>query len=245
MITMRAKKNPKIDISHNSSLYFAIGLNIMLLITYNLLNYKTYDTNNDIAQILEMEEEIEDDIPITEQIKTPPPPPPPSAAPEIITIVEDVEEIEETIIESSEINQEEGIEERDVYVNDVDVVEEEEYIEVPFAVIEKVPVFPGCKGTTNMQLKQCFQEKMNAHLAKHFQYPETAMELGIHGRVYVMFVIDSKGHVANIRTRGPDKMLEKEAARIIGLLPKMIPGKQRGRSVNVPYSIPINFKILN
>ena len=48
--------------------------------------------------------------------------------------------------------------------------------------------------------------------------------------------------MTGIRTRGPDKILEKEAARIIGLLPKMEPGKQRGKSVRVPYSIPINFK---
>lgn len=40
-----------------------------------------------------------------------------------------------------------------------------------------------------------------------------------------------------------DKSLETEAERIISILPKMTPGKQRDRNVGVPYSIPINFKL--
>ena len=43
--------------------------------------------------------------------------------------------------------------------------------------------------------------------------------------------------------RGPDKNLENEAARIIGRLPQMTPGKQRGRAVRVPFSIPITFRL--
>jgi protein TonB len=46
-----------------------------------------------------------------------------------------------------------------------------------------------------------------------------------------------------LKSRGPDKLLIGEAERIISLLPKMEPGKQRNRPVGVPYSIPINFKL--
>ena len=67
--------------------------------------------------------------------------------------------------------------------------------------------------------------------------------MGIQGRVYVRFVIDKNGDIIQIQTRGPDKNLEKEAQRIIGKLPKMIPGKQRGRPVRVPFSIPITFRL--
>ena len=237
---MKAKKNPKADVSRNSSLYFAIGLNIMLLITYGLLNHKTYNTLDDLSEVLYVAEEIVEDIPVTEQIKTPPPPP--SATPEVITVVEDIVEVEESVIESTETNQEEFIEER-VAVDDIEVEEVEEYVEVPFAVIEKVPVFPGCTQTTNEGLKRCFQEQMNAHLVDHFKYPDVAMELGINGRVYVLFVINNEGLVSNVRSRGPDKLLEAEAERIIKLLPKMTPGMQRGQPVNVSYSIPIHFKL--
>ncbi|MBT8252552.1 MAG: energy transducer TonB, partial [Bacteroidia bacterium] len=57
--------------------------------------------------------------------------------------------------------------------------------------------------------------------------------------------INKQGLVSGIRTRGPDKLLEKEAARIVSLLPKMIPGKQRGKAVRVPYALPINFQLID
>lgn len=242
---MKAKKNPNVDVSRNSSLYFAIGLCLMLFATYSLLNYKTYDKDNIAMEVLEVEEYVEEEVPITEQIKTPPPPPPPPAAVEEITIVEDVEDIEETIIESTETTQEEVIEEQQVYIEDVEVEEEEEVIEVPFAVVEKVPTWPGCKGKNNAELKKCFQEKITKHIASNFKYPEVALELNIHGRVFVMFAVDENGNITNIKTRGPDKSLEEEALRIMNKLPKMIPGQQRGKNVKVPYSLPINFKLEN
>jgi periplasmic protein TonB len=238
---MEIKKNPNLDLRKNSGLYFAIGLNIMLLITYNLLEYKTYDKDDIAIGILDINQEIEDDIPIV-NFEAPPPPPPPKAAPEVIIIVEDIIEIEETVIESTETTEEEIIEPV-VKVEDVNVEEIEEEIEVPFSVVEKIPIFPGCEGLSKSEAKKCFQSKIQEHIKKNFKYPETALNLGIHGKVFVLFVIDSNGYVSNIRLRGPDKLLEKEAARIISILPKMTPGKQRGRSVKVPYSIPIHFKL--
>ncbi|MFT6797576.1 MAG: bla regulator protein BlaR1 [Maribacter sp.] len=43
--------------------------------------------------------------------------------------------------------------------------------------------------------------------------------------------------------RGPDALLENEAKRIIDLLPEMKPGKHKGKEVDVPYSIPISFRL--
>lgn len=67
--------------------------------------------------------------------------------------------------------------------------------------------------------------------------------MGIQGRVYVNFIIAKDGSISNIRMRGPDKNLEAEAQRIISKLPQMTPGKQRGRPVRVPFSIPITFRL--
>ena len=67
--------------------------------------------------------------------------------------------------------------------------------------------------------------------------------MGIQGRVYVNFIIAKDGQITNIRMRGPDKNLEKEAQRIISKFPSMTPGKQRGRPVRVPFSIPIVFRL--
>ena len=74
---MEPKKSTKADVSRNSSIYFAVGLALMLLFANVAINYKTYDKSDiDIGQ-LNLDEELEEEIPITEQIQTPPPPPPP------------------------------------------------------------------------------------------------------------------------------------------------------------------------
>jgi protein TonB len=193
---------------------------------------KTFD-----YEALNVEDDDDEDIPITEQIKTPPPPPPPPPAPEVIEVVEDEEEVEETVIESTETDQDE------IIIEEIEVEDEFEDIDVPFAVIEDVPIFPGCESVAKSQRRACFQEQMNKHIRKNFRYPDIAQEMGIQGRVYVNFIIAKDGSITNIRMRGPDKNLENEAARIIGRLPKMTPGKQRGRAVRVPFSIPITFRL--
>ncbi len=240
---MRKKKNPKADLNRDSGLFFVIGLTIVLFTTWMVLEHKTYDEEEQLVQIRNVSDDLNEDVPITEKLNTPPPPPPPSA-PEIIEVIEDAAEIEETIIESTEINQETVIE-APMDVGDVAVEEVEEDITVPFAIIENVPVFPGCENIQgNDERKACFQEKVQKHVLKEFNYPQIAVELGIEGKVYVQFVIDAQGKITDIRTRGPDSGLEKEAARIIATLPQMKPGMQRGRPVRVPYSIPVNFKLL-
>ncbi len=239
---MQVKKNPEVDLNRNSGLYFVIGLTIVLFLTWRALEYKSYEKDEITLEIAEAVDDLKEDVPVTQNIKTPPPPPPP-AAPEVIEVVEDTEEIEETIIESTETSQDAVVEEA-IDVDDVEVGEEEEEISVPFAVIENVPIFPGCEGAKNNdERKKCFQDMIQEHVRKEFTYPQSALELGIKGRVFVQFEINSKGFISGIRTRGPDKLLEKEAARIIASLPKMKPGMQRGQAVKVPYSIPINFMI--
>ena len=168
---MEPKKNTKADVGRNSSLYFAVGLALIMLLANLAINYKTYYKEAiDIGQ-LNLDEEIEEEIPITQQEITPPPPPP--AAPEVIEVVEDEVEVEETVIESTETNQEEKI----VEVKDVVVEEVEEDIEVPFAVIENVPVFPGCeKEKTNSAKKQCMSDKIAQIVNKNFN-TELAGEL--------------------------------------------------------------------
>ena len=237
---MEPKKNPKANVGRNSSLYFAVGLLLMMFLAYTSINYKTYDKEViDIGQ-LNVEEELEEEIPLTQQVVPPPPPPPPPAAPEVIEVVEDEEEVEETVIESTEVDQETEI----VEVEDIEVEEVEEDIEVPFAVIENVPVFPGCESGTNAQKKQCMSDKIQQFVQKKFN-TELASDLGLSGRqrINVIFKIDKSGNITGVRSRAPHPALEKEAARVISLLPKMQPGKQRGKPVTVPYSLPIVFQV--
>ncbi len=163
---MELKKNPKANVGRNSNLYFAVGLNVMLVLTYLGLEHKTYDNEATKIDILMLDDQFDEDIPIT-TINIPPPPPPKQVVTQAITIVEDAIDVEETVIKSTEVGQDDVIEDRVVSVEEVGVEEVEEDIEVPFSVIERVPQFPGCVGT-NAELKACFQRKMQEHLQKHF-----------------------------------------------------------------------------
>jgi len=108
---------------------------------------------------------------------------------------------------------------------------------------EKVPVFPGCEDMNESEKKDCFQNKIYQHISKNFRYPEIAQKQGIQGRVIIQFVVGKDGNVSGIRTRGPDPILEKEAVRIISLLPKIKPAEIEGRKVRVPFSTSITFKL--
>jgi protein TonB len=233
------KKNSKANVGRNSSIYFALGLVLMLLISYETINYKSYEKSNIDIGSLDLEKDKEEEIPIIDLVKPPPPPPPPPAAPEVIEIVEDEEEIEETVIESTEVDQEEEIE-----VEEVEVEEVYEDVEVPFSVIENVPEFPGCEKGSNAEKRQCMSKKIEKFVQRKFN-TDLAGDLGLTGkqRINVLFKIDKNGNVTGVRSRAPHPRLEKEAARVINLLPKMKPGRQRGKAVVVPYSLPITFKV--
>ncbi len=240
---MKCKKYPKADLNKDSGLFFVIGLTLVLLITWRALEYKSYDTSlSDVVIAHMVDPDFKEDIPITETLKLPPPPPP--TAPTIIEVIEDVEEIEETFIQSTETNQEAEINAPILSVDDINTDEGEEELTIPFAVIEDVPVFPGCENVTKAEKRACFEQKIQAHVVKNFKYPEISVEMGIQGKVYVQFIINVDGNITNIKSRGPDQLLEKEAERIIAALPQMTPGKQRGMPVKVPFSIPVTFKLL-
>ena len=112
---------------------------------------------------------------------------------------------------------------------------------VAFALVDEVPVFPGCEEVLKSNRRICFQKQIQMHIAKNFRYPRIAQKEKIQGRVFIQFVIDIDGSIEGIRTRGPHPLLEKEANRIISLLPKITPGSKNGKLVKVPFSIPITF----
>lgn len=240
---MEQKKNPKADMRRWSSVFFAAGLALMLFISWQAVEWKTYDKDNLIGDVLDVGDDLEEEIPITQQLTPPPPPPPPPPAPEVIEVVEDEEEVEETIIESTETNQNEEI----VEIEEIEEVEEEEIADVPFAVIENVPIYPGCENAGNNEAKKkCMSEQVQKFVQKKFD-TDLANDLGLEGRqrISVQFKIDNKGNVTNVRARAPHPRLEQEAIEVVKSLPKMTPGKQRGKAVGVLYALPILFQVEN
>ncbi len=116
---------------------------------------------------------------------------------------------------------------------------------VPFFKIEVAPIYPGCESLgTNEERKACMSEKIGKLIRKKFK-TSLADRVGLSGRqtIRTQFTIDKTGNVTDVKVRGPHPLLEKEAKRVIGLVPTMIPGKQRDHYVNVIYTIPIIFNV--
>lgn len=125
-----------------------------------------------------------------------------------------------------------------------DTVNPIEIEDVSFAIIENVPVFPGCEGAED-ELRACFQDKITAYVSTNFN-ANLGKELGLASglkRVFVMFKIDAAGNITEAKARAPHKKLEEEALRVITSLPKMLPGKNKGKTVGVKYTLPIAFMV--
>ncbi|WP_460220542.1 energy transducer TonB [Psychroserpens sp. MEBiC05023] len=120
----------------------------------------------------------------------------------------------------------------------------EETIDVPFNSVEQAPTFPGCEFKDNDTRKACTTDAISKFINRNFN-TNVSIGLGLTGiqRIHCIFKIDIEGNIAFIQTRAQHPRLSREADRVINMLPKMIPGMQRGKRVNVPYSLPITFRI--
>lgn len=160
---------------------------------------------------------------------------------ERIEAIEDEKEVEETIIESTETDETEVV--RFDEMVEVEIAEEISE-DVSFMSIEEAPIYPGCSGTKS-EKKACFSQELKKHIQQNFNF-ELANELGLSaGRkeIFIGFKINENGFVAEVNARAPHIKLKNEAIRVLTLLPQMIPGKQRGRSVVVRYSLPLTIRI--
>ena len=110
-----------------------------------------------------------------------------------------------------------------------DVADEEEPI---YQVVEQQPEFPG-----GMSAQMKF-------LQDNLRYPQEAREKGFQGRVITQFVVNTDGSISDIKIVKPlNPLLEAEALRVIRLMPKWNPGKQKGKTVRVRYTFPIIFRL--
>jgi len=227
---MEVKKSPKADLEGKKSTGLLIGYVLALAVMFIAFEWSERDkkvtTDTGIAELL-FEEEI---IPITEQEQKQAPPPPPEApkAEEIINIVENDAEVEESTIQASDET------DKAVEVKYVPVEVEEEEVEEQqiFQVVEEMPEFPG-------GMAECMK-----FLSKNIKYPPISAENGIQGRVIVQFVVNQDGSIVDpVVVRGVDSHLDKEALRVIQMMPKWKPGKQRGKAVRVKYTVPVMFRL--
>jgi len=231
---MNEKKTPQADLEKKRIIFLETGFVIVLAVL--LLAFEWTASTSQANSLGEMSALVVEDelIPVTRQEELPPPPPPPKPqVTEILSIVEDDVEIEDEIeLEDVEADQ-------DMEVEIIEMDEEEEETSI-FFIVEDMPIFMPKKCKT----KEEGEVELRKHIAKNIEYPEIARENGIQGKVYISFVVNSKGKVTNVKVaRGIDASLDKEAIRVVKNLPNFSPGKQRGKPVRVSFTVPINFKL--
>ena len=101
-----------------------------------------------------------------------------------------------------------------------------------FQIVEDMPKFVGEDGS------------VMKFLAKRIRYPFEAMKKNITGKVFVTFVINKDGEPVDFKiARRVDPLLDREAIRVLQLMPNWKPGTQRGKPVSVEYTVPINFQL--
>ena len=227
---MEIKKSPKADLEGKKSTWLLIGYVLILAVLFVSFEWTERDkqvtTDTGIVEPI-FEEEM---VPITEQeeVKQAPPPPEAPKVEEVLKIVENDAQVEESTIQSSE----ETGQAVDVKYVPVDVEEEPVEEEQIFQVVEEMPEFPG-------GMAECLK-----FLDKNIKYPTIAQENGVQGRVIVQFVVNSDGTIVDpVVMRSVDPYLDKEALRVIKMMPKWKPGKQRGKAVRVKYTVPVTFKL--
>ena len=127
-----------------------------------------------------------------------------------------------------------------------DSLEPETLIDVPFEIVEKVPIFPGCESlSSNDERKTCMSDKVAVFVNRNFDV-QIAKPLGLTGvknRVFVAFRVNKNGQIDNVKARAPHPQLKEEAMRVINSLPQMKPGEHKGEPVGVLYSLPITFQV--
>ena len=238
------KKHPKANLENYSKLFAQLGLVLSLFIAYLLIENKTFD--NQIAILSDQDRHLIDDTEQIIEVKLEEPKikpqPKKKVITEIIKQIDDQDKTEETTLDIVDID-------APVDLSDIVDVKPDENIDVKddvfdIAFLEEAPLFPGCKGT-NEERKACFSKQISKYINRKFNAglaEEMGLAPGIQ-RIFTMFKIDKNGNVIDIQARSPHVRLQKEAMRVINLLPQMEPGKQQGKPVIVRYSMPIIFKV--
>ncbi|MBN1338782.1 MAG: TonB family protein [Bacteroidales bacterium] len=112
-----------------------------------------------------------------------------------------------------------------------EAIEEDETGNI-FTVVELMPQFPGGP------------DSLNSYLVKNLHYPDSARKAGIQGEVFIGFTVKRNGTIADVKTlRGIGFGCDEEAVRVVESMPPWEPGKQRGKNVDVLYTIPISFRL--
>lgn len=207
------------DHRKNYKLHLQIGLISSLVIFLIAFRITIESEPPEIIPIEVQEEVVMEEVIQTKQVETPPPPPRPPVPVE----VPNDEIIEDEILElDAELDLDGPLD-----LPPPPPPSDDDFDDQVFVVVEQPPVLIG--GIAGVQ--------------KRIVYPEMARKAGIEGRVIIQFVVDAQGNIVNPRVvRGIGGGCDEAALKALEDA-KFQPGLQRGRPVNVSYSIPITFSL--
>jgi protein TonB len=226
---MEPKKSKQADLEKRKGMFLEIGLVVALsviLVAFEWTKGESKDDGTEVVQEIQFEDEMMQ-ITRREEPKPEPKPEQPKVA-EVLDIVDDDVEIEDDFDFDMEATDDTEYDFTSIMGDDEEEIEEEEV----FYIVEDMPTFNGGDPATEFR----------KYIAQNLRYPEIAAENGISGRVIVQFAVSKVGQVVDaVVVRSVDPALDKEAIRVVMSSPKWTPGRQRGKSVKVLFTFPINF----
>ncbi|MDR0988385.1 MAG: energy transducer TonB [Prevotellaceae bacterium] len=224
---MEAKKTPKANLENKKSTWLLVGYVMVLAFLFISFEWTDRDIRSDTnagVRNLVFEPDL---IPITTQEQPVLPPPPIIQPIEILELVSNEVEIDETDIPTLE-NSDAPVEIKYTAKLEESVVVEDDV----FWSVEVMPEFPGGKAA------------LNRYLSEQTNYPPMAAAEGVYGRVSVQFTVNKDGSIVDVAVAKPIyPALDKEALRVISSMPKWKPGMQNGRPARVRYTIPVMFRL--
>ena len=245
--SLRKPQKHDANLRKNSGLYFQIGLVLCLLATYGLFEMKFEVLTNPIIIHDPWDDETVELIQDIEIYQEPVAMVKPEPRAKVLSVVEPIiqdhipEAVETPVVTAPKI---------DVPLVKVKVAPKKTPVEPDdrprnMGELEVVPIYPGCeKETTNDDRVKCMSRKLSRLIQNRFD-TDIAYRNGLTGeqRISVQFKIDKNGHVTDIKTRAPHKVLEEEALRLADRIPDMQPGKQSSKPVSVLSNLPIRFMV--
>lgn len=228
---LEVKKSAEVNLESNKTTWLLLGYLLVLAALFVAFEYtatEKKETGDVVNQGILLEEEVMVPITLPEK-KTVPPPPQAKQIQEILEIVEDDAEIEESEIMSVE-DQGEIVEiNEDANIVVEEVVEEEQI----YQVVEQQPEFPGGMRALMKYLKD------------NINYPRISRENNSQGKTYVNFVVNTDGSIQDVEVMksSGDVYLDREAERVVKGMPKWNPGKQAGKAVRVRFTLPVTFRL--
>ena len=237
---MESKKTSKADLNEKRGTFFVLGIILALSLLFVSLEYtsKEFDSFledeylDDLAQDFELLPSMDEE----EEIETASPQERTTVLTENIKVTEEIpSEIDNTSIPTPLIEQEvteDMTNEKETDEQTPPNVAEQAEEPIQFRIVEQYPEFPG--GMTEYM----------KWLTRNLRYPDIARSQKIQGKVVVQFIVNQDGTIADAKVvKSVNPHLDREAMRVIRMMPSWKPGIQDNKPCKTMVAVPIVFKL--